>query len=524
MTPLERYQADLQRPDFFHDAAQANAVKHLQRLYDDLVAADHAKPGLFGKLLGRKSGGPVKGLYFWGGVGRGKTYLVDTFFESLPFEQKVRTHFHRFMKRVHEELKTLKGEKNPLTIIGKRFADEARVICFDEFFVSDITDAMILATLLEELFKNGVSLVATSNIVPDGLYKDGLQRARFLPAIALLKEHTEIVNVDSGVDYRLRALEQAELFHWPLSEQVEEEMARSFKALTPDCAKAQRDEALMIENREIRARLTCDDVAWFEFRELCDGPRSQNDYIELAKIFHAVLISNVEQMGVTKDDMARRFINLVDEFYDRSVKLIISAEVELKDLYSGGRLEFEFQRTLSRLLEMQSHEYLTRPHRPDPGRKRERGCRWPPLFSWARGVSALRGVLLEAGEELLRMGHFEGFHGVDRLDRHGLLQLGDGLLPLVVAVYVGQRVGVLVVADRQVVGLAEGAGEVLLHLVGADPVGHLADQLADLADHSRLVAAVERQGERLVGLPGQESVQFLGYFAGIAALEHYRYR
>ncbi|HBP1802632.1 TPA: cell division protein ZapE [Pseudomonas aeruginosa] len=364
MTPLERYQADLQRPDFFHDAAQANAVKHLQRLYDDLVAADHAKPGLFGKLLGRKSGGPVKGLYFWGGVGRGKTYLVDTFFESLPFEQKVRTHFHRFMKRVHEELKTLKGEKNPLTIIGKRFADEARVICFDEFFVSDITDAMILATLLEELFKNGVSLVATSNIVPDGLYKDGLQRARFLPAIALLKEHTEIVNVDSGVDYRLRALEQAELFHWPLSEQVEEEMARSFKALTPDCAKAQRDEALMIENREIRARLTCDDVAWYEFRELCDGPRSQNDYIELAKIFHAVLISNVEQMGVTKDDMARRFINLVDEFYDRSVKLIISAEVELKDLYSGGRLEFEFQRTLSRLLEMQSHEYLTRPHRP----------------------------------------------------------------------------------------------------------------------------------------------------------------
>lgn len=209
-----------------------------------------------------------------------------------------------------------------------------------------------------------MSLVATSNIVPDGLYKDGLQRARFLPAIALLKEHTEIVNVDSGVDYRLRALEQAELFHWPLSEQVEEEMARSFKALTPDCAKAQRDEALMIENREIRARLTCDDVAWFEFRELCDGPRSQNDYIELAKIFHAVLISNVEQMGVAKDDMARRFINLVDEFYDRSVKLIISAEVELKDLYSGGRLEFEFQRTLSRLLEMQSHEYLTRPHRP----------------------------------------------------------------------------------------------------------------------------------------------------------------
>ncbi|MBO3277602.1 cell division protein ZapE [Pseudomonas schmalbachii] len=363
MTPLERYQADLKRPEFFYDAAQENAVKHLQRLYDDLVAAGQSKPGLFGKLLGKKSQGPVKGLYFWGGVGRGKTYLVDTFFDALPFKQKMRTHFHRFMKRVHEEMKTLKGEKNPLTIIGKRFADEARVICFDEFFVSDITDAMILATLLEELFKNGVSLVATSNIVPDGLYKDGLQRARFLPAIALLKEHTHVVNVDSGVDYRLRALEQAELYHWPLDAEAEQSLRKSFGSLLPDCVQAVEGEALMIENREIRSVRVCEDVAWFEFRELCDGPRSQNDYIELAKIFHAVLLANVEQMGVTKDDMARRFINLVDEFYDRNVKLIISAEVELKDLYTGGRLEFEFQRTLSRLLEMQSHEYLARPHR-----------------------------------------------------------------------------------------------------------------------------------------------------------------
>lgn len=364
MTPLERYQADLKRPDFFHDAAQENAVRHLQRLYDDLIAADSAKSGLLGKLFGKKPQGPVKGLYFWGGVGRGKTYLVDTFFDALPLEQKMRTHFHRFMKRVHEEMKTLKGEKNPLTIIGKRFADEARVICFDEFFVSDITDAMILATLLEELFKNGVSLVATSNIVPDGLYKDGLQRARFLPAIALLKEHTTVVNVDSGVDYRLRALEQAELYHWPLGGEVEVCLRKSFKSLLPDCIQAVENEALMIENRVINAVRVCEDVAWFEFRELCDGPRSQNDYIELGKIFHAVILANVEQMGVAKDDMARRFINLVDEFYDRNVKLIISAEVELKDLYTGGRLNFEFQRTLSRLLEMQSHEFLSRPHRP----------------------------------------------------------------------------------------------------------------------------------------------------------------
>lgn len=364
MTPLERYQADLKRPDFFHDAAQENAVRHLQRLYDDLVAAQNQSQSLIGKLFGKKPQGPVKGLYFWGGVGRGKTYLVDTFFEALPFKQKMRTHFHRFMKRVHEEMKTLKGEKNPLTIIGKRFADEARVICFDEFFVSDITDAMILATLLEELFNNGVSLVATSNIVPDGLYKDGLQRARFLPAIALLKQHTEIVNVDSGIDYRLRALEQADLFYSPLGPEADASLDKSFRSLLPEQTIIRDDEVLIVENREIKARKVASDVAWFEFRELCDGPRSQNDYIELGKVFAAVILSNVEQMNVASDDLARRFINLVDEFYDRNVKLIISAEVELKDLYVGGRLSFEFQRTLSRLLEMQSHEFLARPHRP----------------------------------------------------------------------------------------------------------------------------------------------------------------
>ena len=339
-------------------------MRHLQRLYDDLVAASRSKPGVFGKLFGKKDQMPVKGLYFWGGVGRGKTYLVDTFFEALPFKEKVRTHFHRFMKRVHEEMKTLPGEKNPLTIIAKRFSDEARVICFDEFFVSDITDAMILGTLMEELFKNGVTLVATSNIVPDGLYKDGLQRARFLPAIALIKQNTDIVNVDSGVDYRLRHLEQAELFHFPLDAAANESLRKSFQALTPDCTLAVENDVLMIENREIRALRTCEDVAWFDFRELCDGPRSQNDYIELGKIFHAVLLSDVEQMTVTTDDIARRFINMVDEFYDRNVKLIISAEVELKDLYTGGRLNFEFQRTLSRLLEMQSHEFLSRAHKP----------------------------------------------------------------------------------------------------------------------------------------------------------------
>lgn len=363
MTPLDRYQADLKRPDFLHDPAQERAVLHLQRLFDELVAAESSTGSLLGKLMRRKVE-PVKGLYFWGGVGRGKTYLVDTFFDALPFKRKMRTHFHRFMQRVHQELKTLKGEKNPLTLIARQFADEARVICFDEFFVSDITDAMILGTLMEELFRNGVTLVATSNIVPDGLYKDGLQRARFLPAIALLNSHTEVVNVDNGVDYRLRALEQAELYHWPLDEGADVSLMESFVSLVPDIEEVVEAELLTVENRPVRSIRVCEDVGWFEFRELCDGPRSQNDYIELAKIFHAVLIANVEQMGTSKDDMARRFINLVDEFYDRNVKLILSAEVELKDLYTGGRLSFEFQRTLSRLLEMQSHEFLARAHKP----------------------------------------------------------------------------------------------------------------------------------------------------------------
>mgnify|MGYP003631140588 FL=1 len=363
MTPLERYKADLQRPDFVRDPAQEQAVRHLQRLFDELVAAESARSSLFGRLLKRKVE-PVKGLYFWGGVGRGKTYLVDTFFDALPFQRKMRTHFHRFMQRVHHELQGLKGEKNPLTLIAAQFAEEARVICFDEFFVSDITDAMILGTLMEELFKNGVTLVATSNIVPDGLYRDGLQRARFLPAIALLNSHTDVVNVDNGVDYRLRALEQAELYYWPLDAGANASLQRSFESLVPDMNESVEAELLTVENRPVRSIRVCEDVGWFEFRELCDGPRSQNDYIELAKVFHAVLVANVEQMDTSKDDMARRFINLVDEFYDRNVKLILSAEVELKDLYTGGRLSFEFQRTLSRLLEMQSHEFLARAHKP----------------------------------------------------------------------------------------------------------------------------------------------------------------
>lgn len=371
LSPLARYQQDLARPDFRHDAAQEQAVQHLQHLYEALVAAwqeEQRQSGLRGllkRLSGTQSRKLVRGLYFWGGVGRGKTYLMDNFFESLPFEQKLRAHFHRFMRRVHTELKMLDGQKNPLKKVADIIAAEARVICFDEFFVSDITDAMILGTLMEELFARGVTLVATSNIVPDGLYKDGLQRARFLPAIALLKEHTLVVNVDGGVDYRLRALEQAELYHFPLDATADESLMRSFTSLLPAGAGHQANVDLDVEGRSIHARYLGEGVVWFDFVALCDGPRSQNDYIELAREYHSVVLSNVPALGRAQDDQARRFVNLVDEFYDRQVKLVISAAMPLAQLYSSGKLDFEFQRTVSRLLEMQSHEYLARPHRPD---------------------------------------------------------------------------------------------------------------------------------------------------------------
>lgn len=367
MTPLQRYQQDLQRDDFQYDAAQEQAVRHLQRLYDDLLARrNRPQPKLIKRLGQRfKKSQPemVKGLYFWGGVGRGKTYLMDTFYDSLPFSTKTRTHFHRFMQRVHAELKLLAGEKNPLDRVAGKFAAEAEVICFDEFFVTDITDAMILGSLMEKLFAHGVALVATSNIVPDRLYENGLQRARFLPAIKLLNSCTEVVNVDSGIDYRLRALEQAELYHSPLDAAADESLNCSFESLAPDVREAINGQVLEVNGRPIHTRRCCEDVVWFDFVALCDGPRSQNDYIEIAKQFHAVLISNVPQLGGQRDDQARRFINLVDEFYDCGVKLILSAEVTLADLYGGGRLEFEFERTTSRLLEMQSHEYLARAHR-----------------------------------------------------------------------------------------------------------------------------------------------------------------
>jgi cell division protein ZapE len=368
LSPLDKYKQDLTRDDFLADSAQENAVIHLQRLYDDL----QSKPlvvSSFKKVLNRwkkiykkQEQQSIKGLYFWGGVGRGKTYLVDTFFDSLPFNNKMRVHFHRFMHRVHQELKSLSGQSDPLKIIAKKFADETQIICFDEFFVSDITDAMILGTLFEELFAHNVTLVATSNIIPDELYRNGLQRERFLPAIKLINKHTFIVNVDSGVDYRLRTLEQAEIFHYPLDAQADENLKHYFKQLSTDEGKA--GQSIEIHNRSLETVLVSDGVVYFDFSVLCESARSQGDYMEISQLYHTVLMANVKEMGPDSDDTTRRFIALVDEFYERNVKLIMSAELALDDLYSGGRLAFEFKRCLSRLQEMQSHDYLASEHLP----------------------------------------------------------------------------------------------------------------------------------------------------------------
>jgi cell division protein ZapE len=364
-TPWQRYQADLQREDFSHDPAQEEAVKLLQDLYERLLASwgqgESPLLGWLRKLRGQAPE-PEIGLYLWGGVGRGKTYLVDTFYDCLPFRRKLRVHFHRFMQRVHGELTELEGEKNPLEIVADHLAREARVICFDEFFVTDIGDAMILGGLMEALFARGVTLVATSNIEPQHLYENGLQRQRFLPVIALVEKYTRVVNVDAGIDYRLRTLQQAELYHYPLDAAANTSLQDSFNRLAPEAGK--HWERIEINKRYLTCRCLADDVAWFDFAELCDGPRSQNDYIELARIFHAVLVSGVPEFLPDRDDQARRFINLVDEFYDRNVKVVLTAEKPLLELYGGGKLEFEFQRTISRLQEMQSYEYLAREHRP----------------------------------------------------------------------------------------------------------------------------------------------------------------
>ncbi len=361
VTPLTRYQKDIEENEFTFDDAQHKAIEQLDILFHQLIETERSSKGFFHRLLNTQNK-PLTGLYMWGGVGRGKTYLMDSFYDVLPIKKKKRLHFHRFMYWVHQELKDHSGQSDPLITIAKKLAEEIRILCFDEFFVSDIADAMILAGLFQEMFALGISLVTTSNIVPDRLYWNGLQRTRFLPAIDLIKCHTQILNVDGGIDYRLRTLEQAEIYHSPLDQAAENNLQFSFTHLAVDAI--EENTKVLINGREIAVRAKADGVLWLDYESACAGPRSAKDYIELSRLYHSILLSLVPQLNDGKNDQVRRFISLVDELYERNVKLIISAAVDLEHLYSGTILAFEFRRTLSRLQEMQSHDYLAKEHLP----------------------------------------------------------------------------------------------------------------------------------------------------------------
>ena len=363
-TPLARYQADLDAGHITYDAAQAAAVAHLDRIFQELANSDEGGSSLLDKLLGRRKAlwTGVRGLYLWGRVGRGKTYIVDTFFDCLPFSAKRRIHFHNFMRQTHAELRQLKQQADPLKQVAAAWAAKQRVLCLDEFHVGDITDAMLLANFLEALLGHGVTLIATSNEAPDELYSGGLQRERFLPAIAMLKGALEIFEVAGATDYRLRALAQAPVFYCGERGACEAELARSFATMTSGLAI--HSGPLEIEGRGIVTVRHADGVAWFSFEALCGGPRSAIDYIEIARCHHTVIVGDVPKLGPEDNDAARRLITLVDELYDRNVNLIMSAAAEPEDLYHGGKLAKPFLRTASRLREMRSHDYLARPHLP----------------------------------------------------------------------------------------------------------------------------------------------------------------
>ncbi len=365
-SPIECYRADLKKDGFLPDPVQALVVEHTQRLYEALTTTPAHNRSPFTRLqalINRPQ--PIiapRGLYLWGGVGRGKTHLINAFHDALPFSNKLRIHFHRFMQHVHHELGMLHGRQNPLRLVAAQIANQWRVICLDEFLVSDITDAMLLSGLLDALFEYGVVLVATSNTGPDDLYREGLQRARFLPAIALIKRHMEAVHLDGVDDYRLRALERAEIYHTPLDDGAEDALNRAYESLSPEnICEAQ---PLQVDGRAIPTIRLADGIAWFSFSALCDGPRGTGDYIEIACCYHTVFISGIPVIQRGENDIAARFIHMVDEFYDRNVNLVISAAAEPVGIYSEGRLLAQFQRTRSRLEEMQSHDYLARKHLP----------------------------------------------------------------------------------------------------------------------------------------------------------------
>ncbi|MCK5325896.1 MAG: AFG1 family ATPase [Woeseiaceae bacterium] len=357
----DAYEQHLQQHGHVRDPAQELVVDLLAELQQRLADFRPSRRSLLRHIrrdVNKQEG--VAGLYIWGGVGRGKTFLMDLFFETLAVPAKRRIHFHRIMQDVHRRLTALGEIEDPLDAVARDIAAEARVLCFDEFFVSDIGDAMILGRLLDGLFSRGVTLVTTSNTRPDDLYRDGLQRQRFLSAIDALNHHTHVVNMTGDTDYRLRLLQQAGTYLTPDDTSAHARLQAFFEESASSQVAA--DHILDVNGRDLRTRQCAKGIAWFDFHDICDGPRSQADYIEIARWYPTVIVSGIPELDATCEDQARRFIALVDEFYDRHVKLIVSAACSAKRLYTGKRLAFEFERTVSRLTEMQSSEYLHLPH------------------------------------------------------------------------------------------------------------------------------------------------------------------
>jgi cell division protein ZapE len=366
LSPRARYQEGVAAHRWSSDPAQLAVLPEFDRMQVALCAGNESGNGLFGRLkslLGAEERQAIPGLYLWGSVGRGKTFLMDLFAASLPRGVALRRHFHRFMGEVHESLRELGDRQNPLVDVAAGIAARCRVLCLDEFLINDIGDAMILANLVEALFARGVTLVTTSNTAPANLYKDGLQRARFLPAIAAIEAHCHVVEMISAHDWRLRALTHAPVYHTPPGAEAERELSRIFSSQAQGVVIDGGE--LTINDRSIPVRKRADNILWFDFAALCDGPRAVADYIALAKAGPAVIISNVPQFTIYSEDPAKRFVQLVDEFYDRHVKLILSAAAPITELYDGERLRAEFGRTESRLIEMQSQEYLALPHRAE---------------------------------------------------------------------------------------------------------------------------------------------------------------
>jgi cell division protein ZapE len=362
MTLLQRYQADLAQGGFYADSDQQHTVELLQSLYKSLQAAPVRRLPLWQKLL-RRQPAAVKGVYLWGGPGRGKTYLMDCFFDSLVFEEKWRVHFHRFMLGVHQALDALQKTPDPLRFVAGQLAARYRVLCLDEFHVTDIADAMLLAGLLEELFRKGVVLVATSNTAPDDLYLDGLQRVRFVPAIELLKANMHVFGLSQGEDFRLQHLQHGGTYQLLGGEQAEYWLRSRMQELV--ALQPLQNTTLEIAGRSLQVRAVTEDIVWFEFEELCLRPRSARDYLELAREFHTLLLQGVPPLGEELDEAVRRFIHLIDALYDHGVKLIMTAAAAPDELYTGKQLQKPFQRTASRLTEMSGRAYLARPHRPD---------------------------------------------------------------------------------------------------------------------------------------------------------------